>query len=506
MKKLIVILLPFLALISCGDNKTVQSPPSTPRVITPRSSSVSQTEAVSNTIEEDDQNFLVPMIPLPPEDTLLLTNDVNLDFDTEDEQIILTHRTVDGKTGIYLYVVDYNNDRMAFYSALETGISADSTEGISILIQDLTGNNLNEIIITGFTKNENHTLDAFTITSSGGIQGLKLRSIFDIRINGIIEIQTYDRSQDYKIGKPTNESFSIITEETDEVSQDNLDLIKTTYKWNSSSKKYLPTSIDKIPGVSISEEQLEKIYKGSLDDFIDYIAGPWYRIEDLNRKKQALLEEIIFFNPADGQLIFSVDDIQEIYNWNDTYRTIFKGINIQSRNSLISSQRRDIYLSLEALDRIKVNIHGSTEWDGYYTQVGPRLQKSLIAHSGIEESNILSRLSGQFRNNKDEDLNLELPYFTLKTGIEHVAHGVIEFYILNGESIMEMHYLKDNGLLDKREIYSVDYNEARDSSRIIRTLTLTPGVLSAKGFVMTPGEVVHYEQIEISDSDQAEES
>ena len=335
---------------------------------------------------------------------------------------------------------------------------------------------------------------------------MMLRPVLNVSINGIIEIQTYDRSQDYKIGKPTSESFSIITEETDEVSQDNLDLIKTTYKWNRSSREYLPTSIDKIPGVSISEEQLEKVYKGSLDDFIDYIAGPWYRIEDLNRKKQAIMEEIIFFNPADGQLIFSVDDIQENYDWSDTYRTIFKGINIQSKNSLITSQRRDIYLSLEALDRIKVNIHGSTEWDGYYTQVGPLLQKSLIAHSGIEDSNILSRLSGQFRNNKDEDLNLELPYFTLKTGTEHVAHGVIEFYILNDISIMEMHYLKGNGLLDKREIYSVDYNEARDSSRIIRTITLTPGMLTAKGFVLTPGEVVHYEQIEISDSDQAEES
>ena len=161
MKKLIVLLLPLIILISCRNDKAAQQPPSTPRIINPSSSSANQSEAVSNIIEEEDQNFLVPMIPLPPEDTLLLTNDVNLDFDTEDEQIILTRRTVDGKTVIYLYVVDYNNDKMAFYSALETGISPDSTEGISILIQDLTGNNLNEIIITGFTKNENHTLDVF---------------------------------------------------------------------------------------------------------------------------------------------------------------------------------------------------------------------------------------------------------------------------------------------------------------------------------------------------------
>ena len=306
------------------------------------------------------------------------------------------------------------------------------------------------------------------------------------------------------MGKNTNESFTIVTEETDSTSEDNLDLIKTTYKWNNSVNKYNPSSIDKIPGVSIKEKKLEKIYKGSLDEFVGYISGPWYRVEDLNRKKQALLEEIILFHPENDQIVFSVDDIQEIYMWNDTFRTIFKGINIQSRNSLISSHRRDIYLSLEELDRIKVNIHGSTEWDGYYKPVDSILQKSLMPDSGIEESKTLSRLSGQFRNNKGEDLNLELPYFTLKSGTDSIAQGVIEFYILNEISIMEMRYLKNNGLVEHREIYSVEYKESTDSSRIIRTLTLSPGSLSIKGFTLVPGEAIQYEQIEVIDSAKTE--
>lgn len=506
MKKIVVLLSIALLLFSCHKKEDRTSPPSTPRIISPHSHSEEIQESESDFLDEEEQRFLVPMISLPPEETILVTNDVNLDFDTEDEQIILTHKMIEENTRINLYVVDYDNDKMAFYTVLKTVITPNNTEGISILIQDLTGNNLNEIIITGFTTEQNHTLDAFTITSSGGINGLLLKPILGLSINGIIDMQTYDRSQDYKMGKTTNESFSIVTEETDATSEDNLDLIKTSYKWDNIAKKYIPSSIDKIPGVSIKEEKLEKIYKGTLDEFVDYISGPWYRVEDLSRKKQALLEEIILFHPEDNQIVFSVDDIQEIYNWNDTFRTIFKGINIQSRNSLISSQRKDIYLSLEELDRIKVNIHGSTEWDGYYKPVDSILQKSLMPDSGIEESKTLSRLSGQFRNNKGEDLNLELPYFTLKSGTENIAKGVIEFYILNNISIMEMRHLKENGLMEKREIYSVEYNESTDSSRIIRTLTLTPGILSTKGFTQEPGEALHYEQIEVSDSATAEES
>lgn len=65
---------------------------------------------------------------------------------------------------------------------------------------------------------------------------------------------------------------------------------------------------------------------------------------------------------------------------------------------------------------------------------------------------------------------------------------------------MEMRYLKKNGLVERREIYSVEYKESTDSSRILRTLTLTPGLLSTKGFTQVPGEAVQYEQIEVSDS------
>ena len=498
MKKLAFLLLFPAILLSCRDKSTNTDNPSTPKVINPLGTTDNSRIDDSTAAQEEDRNFLVPMIPIPQGEKLVLTNDVNLDFDTEDEQIILTRLTTEENNQLILYVVDYNNNEMVFYEALKTPISADSSEGLSVLLQDVTGNSINEIIITGFTQEQNHTFDAYTILSTGGGQKLQLVNILSLNINGIIEIENYERSQDYRMGQNTNESFTIVSEETDEVSEDNLDLIKTTYKWNRSRRTYAPSSIDKIPGLSIKEEQLTKIYRGSLEEFVDYISGPWYKVEDLNRNRQPLLKQIIHFDISGNQIIFAEDNIQELYDWNDTFRTIFKGINIQSGSSLITSQRRDIYLSLEELDLIKLNIHGSTEWDGFYSPVTPALQQSLMVKQGIEESRELSRLSGQYRNNKGEDLNIELPYFTLKTGNELISNGFMEFFILNDMPILEMHYLKTNGLIDHRDVYYVEYQESEDSSRIIRTMTLTPGTLTTKGFSRIPGDTIHYEQIEIN--------
>ncbi len=497
MKKIAFLLLFPAILLSCRDGNNNTEVQTAPRVINPMGGADRSRIDDETTNQEEDRNFLVPMIPIPQEEKLVLTNDLNLDFDTEDEQIILTRLTSEEQDRMILYVVDYNNEDMIFYEALKTPISADSSEGLNVLLQDVTGNSMNEIIVTGFTKEQNHTFDAYTIVTTAAGK-LQLANILSLNINGIIEIENFERSQDYRMGQNTNESFTIITEETDEVSEDNLDLIKTTYKWNRSRRIYAPASIDKVPGLSIKEEQLTKIYRSSLEEFVAYISGPWYKVEDLNRNRQPLLKQIIHFDMSGNQIIFAEDNIQEIYDWNDTFRTIFKGINIQSGSSLITSQRRDIYLSLEEVDLIKLNIHGSTEWDGFYSPVTPALQQSLMVRQGIEESRELSRLSGQYRNNKGEDLNIELPYFTLKSGNELLFNGFMEFFILNDISILEMHYLKNNGLIDHRDVYSVEYQESEDSSRIIRTMTLTPGTLTTKGFTRIPGDTIHYEQIEIN--------
>ena len=472
-----------------------------PRVITPRSDDANESADSETKGESADTNFLVPMIDIPENEYVQKIQDSNLDDDSEEEQIILTRVNIDGKDILRLYIADYDNDNVRYYRALVHDINAQHMEGLSIHLQDLTGNQLNELYITGFTDGGFHTIDAFAIASLS--QGLQYRLILSLNVNGTVDIQTKGRSESYESGAKTGESFPIITEETSTEDDDNLDLVKTIYNWSSSARRYQPFSVAKIPGVTIKEENLKKLYRGDLIGFKTFLTGPWHRVLDLNRQEQPFLKEILYFYPDEDQLIFTVDDVQEIYSWKDTYRTIFKGIYIQSTNSLINSIRRDIYITVEDMDSIRMKIQGTTEWGGYYEPVSPTLQQELIRLDKLETIDELTNLSGLFKGSRGNEIYLDFPYFTEKNADGETEKGVLAFFDLYGTSVMEMRYQKENGLLARRAVYRATFNETGDSTRIIRTLSLEPGSLSVSGFTREPGEVVHLEQVEIRESEES---
>jgi len=501
MKTHYLILLPLiLFLASCSQKKEINQPVG-PRVINPVSNEKSGTDTEKGEGQDEDKSFMVPMVELPQDEYLQDIEDINIDTDNEEEQLILTKTTEETGSHLKIYVVDYNSDKHKYQISLEQVIKTQLMDGLSMYLQDLNGNQLNEIIITGFDTTGLHTLDAFSIKTLNGPDGLTYRRVISLAVNGTIDIQTAERSENYASGQKTWESFSIITEETNaKPDDDSLDLVKTVYDWSSASSGYRPVSVAKIPGVVIKEEKLKKLYRGNLNDFKDFLSGPWYRVSDLNAVEQPYLKEILYFNPDEDQVIFTEDNIQEIYNWEDTYRTIFKGIYIQSSNILIKSLRRDIYITVEDMDSIRVKIQGTTEWGGFYKPLNSSLQQNLIKNETLEPVDELSALSGLFKGSRGTEIYLDYPYFTEKSETGESKKGVLSFYNLYGTDILEMRFQKENGYLEKRTVYRVSYDISEDSTRIIRTLTLEPGILSVSGFLAESGESTHLEQIEIKES------
>lgn len=489
-----------LLMTSCDPDEQSDSG-TVPRVISPRLNDGADAGGNDTVGEATDTNYLVPMIDLPEDEYVQKIQDSNLDEDSEEEQIILTRVRIDDKDILRLYIADYDNDNVRYRRALVQDINAQQMEGLSVHLQDLTGDQLNELYITGFTDGGFHTIDAFAISSQS--RGLAYRTVLSLSVNGTIDIQTKARSEAYENGEKTTESFPIITEETSTEDDDNLDLVKTIFNWNASARKYQPFSVAKIPGVTIKEEKLKKLYRGDLNGFKSFLTGPWHRVSDLNRREQPFLNEILYFYPDEEQLIFTVDDVQEIYSWKDTYRTIFKGIYIQSANILINSIRRDVYITVEDMDSIRMKIQGTTEWGGYYEPVSPTLQQELIRLDKLETIDELTALSGLFKGSRGNEIYLDYPYFTEKNSEGETEKGVLTFFDLYGTAVMEMRYQKENGLLARRAVYRASFSETGDNSRIIRTLSLEPGSLSVSGFSKEPGEVIHLEQVEIRESGES---
>jgi hypothetical protein len=500
-KRYVILFLLSLSFISCRDKNEINQI-RTPRIVNPM---VNGNEDVNDSADQGDieeTSFLVPMIDLPSDEYPQQIQDINLDSDTEEEQLILISTTDEEDHRFKLYIADYNNETVRFEKALEQDILVDHMDGLSTHLQDITGNQLNEVLVTGFDQNGFHTLDAFSIQTQGGTSGLRYKQIISITVNGTIDIQTSERSEDFKAGEITWESFPIITEASDE-SEENLDLVKTVYNWNRTADRYQPVSVSQIPGVTIREEKLKDLYRGDLDDFKDFLSGPWHRISDLNEEKQPFLEEIMYFHPDENQVIFTAGDVQEIYDWNETYRTIFKGIYIQSVNQLIDSLSRDLYITVEDMDSIRVKIQGTTEWGGFYEPVSLSYQQSLIHNEILKPADDMIELSGLFKSSQGVEMYLDYPFFTEKSEDGNSRQGVLTFYNLYGTNVLQMRYQKANGLLEKRSVYKADYSVTSDSKRIIRTLTLQPGLLSVSGFSVEPGDSLHFEQIEIRESEES---
>jgi len=504
MKSRYLILLSLVLILASCSRKTDTTQPAGPRVINPVAHEENSSDLISGDEQIEDMSFMVPMVELPQDENIQKIQDINIDTDNEEEQLILTRTSEANGSLLKIYVVDYNSDKMKYQISLNQVLKVQLMDGLNMYLQDMNGNQLYEILVTGFDAAGLHTLDAFTIRTMNGPDGLIYKRVVTLAVNGTIDIQTDERSEEYASGQKTWESFPIITEETSsEIDDESLDLVKTVYGWSSATSDYRPVSVAKIPGIIIKEENLKKLYRGGLDGFKSFLSGPWYRVSDLNSVEQPYLKEILYFHPEDAQVIFTVDDIQEIYDWEDTYRTIFKGIYIQSTNILINSLRRDIYITVEDMDSIRVKIQGTTEWGGFYKPVSPSLQQGLIKNETLEPVEELTSLSGLFKGSRGMEIYLDYPYFTEKSENGESKKGVLTFFNLYGTDILEMRYQKENGFLEKRTVYKVDYNLSGDSTRIIRTLTLEPGFLSVSGFMEESGETSHFEQIEIRESGES---
>jgi len=504
MKSRYWILISLMSILFSCSQKDSATLPAGPRVINPVSQKDGSFDDVSGDGQVEDTTYMVPMVDLPQDEFIQQIQDINIDTDNEEEQLILTRTSEEAGSQLKLYIIDYNSDQLKYQKSLEQVIKTQLMDGLNMYLQDMNGNQLYEVLVTGFDAAGLHTMDAFTIRSINGPNGLTYKRIISLAVNGTIDIQTDERTENYASGQKTWESFPIITEETSsDPSDDRLDLVKTVYGWSTSASEYRPLSVAKIPGVVIKEEKLKKLYRGDLDDFKEFLSGPWYRISDLNSVEQPYLQDILYFHPEDKQVIFTVDDVQEIYDWEDTYRTIFKGIYIQSTNILINSLRRDIYITVEDLDSIRVKIQGSTDWGGFYVPLSSAVQQGLIRNETLEPVDELMALSGLFKGSRGMEMYLDYPYFTEKAESGESKQGVLTFFNLYGTDILEMRYQKENGFLEKRMVYRVDYNQTGDSTRIIRTLTLEPGFLSVSGFMEETGESTHFEQIEIRESGES---
>jgi len=444
---------------------------------------------------------LTPKVPLDDTEKLIRVINTNLDLDTNDEQILVLRQKEDPQAPLKIAVIDYDPIRATYSRTWESLINATNLRLLDISLKDVVGDHNLEIVCRGMNDLGELTLDLFRKTPSPTGLGLYFTEILRIVADGSIEIDEEERSEGYRLGQKNGPSFVIYAYSRDAESENLLDKVKRTYYWQYQQNRYVLTGKEQLPGAVIEEKQLEELFSDpSVEAFEAFLAGPWYLAGTDGQ------EEILLFLPEQRRISVYSGDVQEVYIWQASFRSLSNRLLAFGANESIESIVRRFNIEVVSLNTIDVSILGSEQWDrtfGRYIKLSEELQRDLLSkeQSRINASQI--QLKGLYQSGAGFEIIFEPPHFTWIEEGRDFAGGFTVIHL--DQDVLYLQGMNENGLATTAATYIMDYSEKQEGAYLYRTLTLVPGKLSVHGVAPTSETRIVFEQLEILDEEQVQE-
>ncbi|MDR1626154.1 MAG: pallilysin-related adhesin [Spirochaetia bacterium] len=425
-------------------------------------------------------------IPMGPEDITLQVRNANLDIDQLEEQIVVFKKRSDPEDRIRILVADFDNVRASYVVAWQAQTGGTNSRSFSLELVDLLGDHVPEILCYGRNSGGEQTLDVFRKTLPPQGFGIYYAQIAALASSGTIDVEGKPRPEAYRLLQRTEESFPLLVYEKDPDSANINDLIRVSWYWNHQEGVYKRAKSERIAGKAIAEKQLAELFSGGVEDFELFLDGPWYITQ--SDGKTAVSGQLIQFDVKNRRIIFFSSGMQQVFIWQGSYRTIYRGIYLNCTNELISNITSQLSVSVTGMDSFDLNVKGEVGWDGQYRRPGKDLQESFIA-GGRKKVRISSvALSGLYRNEEGVEIYFSSPRFTMKENGVQTSGGFV-VYAFDGD-VLELKVLKNNGLVDSLRTFSLGYSEERQGKRLLRNLVLQPAELRSTGVqVRAVGEI-----------------
>jgi len=446
-----------------------------------------------------------PKVPLGPGESLLFVMDTNLDLDTTDEQVVVMKPQGGAEEPITIAVVDYDSVRGAYARTWESPTLATNIRTFTIAFNDLVGDHNLEIVCRGMTSRGELTLDVFRKTPSPSGLGLYFTSICQIATDGSIAIEEVDRSEGYRLGQKNGPSFPIFAYTQDRESENLLDLVKHSHYWQYQQNRYVLSSVEKLPGAEIEEQQLAELFSTiAVEPFEEYLAGPWYLASSETK------DNLLLFMPVEKKIDIFTGDVQEIYDWERSFRNLTNRLLIFANNESISTITKRIYVEIKSSNTIDVTVLGvgAEQWDrstGRYVRLSEELQQDLVTQhrEGVALSEL--ELKGLYRSDSGIEIIFEPPNFTWLEA-DHELSGGFSVFSLDRD-ILHLKALDANGLFGEEMTFAIEQVVKIEQDYLYRTLILTPVRLGVHGAQDSSEERIIFEQIEVLESKpEAEEA
>ena len=427
-----------------------------------------------------------PQISIPSNYSIIYINNINLDFDPEQEQVIVV---VDrNKQSLKIMVLDFDTVRNKYILTWETEKINVNYRTISISYMDVVGDHGFEIIFNAVSLDGKQTMSIYRKTHAPhGSISLYYESIFDVEINGKPEIQRQERSQAYILGQRNGISFPIITLEDDEQQQN---VIKTTYMWSFQANKYVSAFTETISARVIEEQRIREIGFDNIELFKDFLEGQWYNVESD--------DSVISFHGMDNEVVFFSPNLMEVLRWsNATHSRLNRTIDINARNDQIHFIRNRITIRIINMNRIRVDItdrdnlkNVNHHMDGYYIRLSSNILSSTRPNRQNDEFNII--LSGEFFG-ENNSIVFNEHNFSLRSG-NNVRSGIFSIYNFNNDNILELRFIDENHLVRETNIYKISMDHQVVENSVINRITLIRGAIRINSFSPSGEDPVFYMQ------------
>ncbi|MDR3139334.1 MAG: pallilysin-related adhesin [Treponema sp.] len=314
----------------------------------------------------------------------------DFDGDMQEEQILAYRNLLEIESPIYVTYVDFDEKNQEYKRIWSSPTAATRPGTLSLYAQDLVGDRGACILVSGMNGQGEHTLTVFRKNNFPRenfppekipVSGEPFAKIAELWIDGMISVQTTERTQAYRLGIAKGQSFPIAAYGHDRESSNILDQIEIIYAYDSAKGLYEQEKITRIPGTQTEQRRLRELLSGDPGVFENFIDGLWYYISP-----QGTLDnrQYIYFDTPNREIIFYGDEAQQIFTWQNSSATRY-GLYLASQNISVSTLRRFLDIELESLDSIRIKVFEDVRlkigvnapWNGSYRKVELRQNRSM---------------------------------------------------------------------------------------------------------------------------------
>lgn len=457
--------------------------------------------------EENKKEDILPHIPIGSDYRVIYIEENNLDNDIEDEQIIVTQYIPqnEGETAnLEIWIADYRSTRNDYVLSWKSATRAVSVESMSLSFKNITGSAYDEIALLGFNENNYQTLDLFY--SNGNVY--QYTNILSLEAKGSIEMD-FPSSVSGINGNGLSEyrKISVIVSEEDPQSENPLDILQSVWTLNQNTHHFYLTEKTRIAEDDLQLEEIRKILQGDESDFLNHLQGFWYK-EGINMVSEEL--PLLFISPQEESVYFLIDNEMEDYELQYYHKGIYSKMYMKSVNSNIRNTSRNITITLDDLDKISLVIEDNNDksavqsiWTGQYKRMGGNLLADIIPQVYHPINIFDSDIKGKYRSIDGEELNIQSPpHFTLISE-EEEKNGSYALIQWEEDILLELNYFSRRGALLSQEFYKLEQFTESTEDSIVRSIILTPGSFTIRGFAPSGEKNRGFEQIEIKGKEES---